>query len=182
MADRFPAKTLAVMKITDVYECKSKAGAGKQLLWMHFRDYAKNVWFYLTLRMKIHFHYLSFCRTKHWKDRSWMRNGRRGIWRRKYRWHSGYSFYLGSVVKRILDKSCSFICSSSNLPDSCISEILEGGYKCLIMERNSSQSYWLYYFLSCPSLPERTSPILLFWMISAGRLQGLETLWSSALL
>lgn len=33
MGDRFPAKALAVMKITEVYECKSGAGAGKQLLW-----------------------------------------------------------------------------------------------------------------------------------------------------
>ncbi|AKB36910.1 hypothetical protein MSSAC_2320 [Methanosarcina siciliae C2J] len=32
LGDRFPAKALAVMKITDVYECKSGAGAGKQLL------------------------------------------------------------------------------------------------------------------------------------------------------
>jgi len=32
MGDRFPAKALAIMKITEVYECKSGAGAGKQLL------------------------------------------------------------------------------------------------------------------------------------------------------
>jgi uncharacterized protein len=30
--DRFPAKALAIMKITEVYECKSGAGAGKHLL------------------------------------------------------------------------------------------------------------------------------------------------------
>ncbi|MCQ1537193.1 hypothetical protein FTO70_16230 [Methanosarcina sp. KYL-1] len=32
MGDRFPAKALAVMKITEVYECKSGAEAGKKLL------------------------------------------------------------------------------------------------------------------------------------------------------
>ncbi|AKB41123.1 hypothetical protein MSMAW_2132 [Methanosarcina mazei WWM610] len=32
MGDRFPAKALAVMKITEVYECKSGDAAGKQLL------------------------------------------------------------------------------------------------------------------------------------------------------
>ncbi|AKB62118.1 hypothetical protein MSMAT_2878 [Methanosarcina mazei TMA] len=32
LGDRFPAKALAVMKITEVYECKSGDGAGKQLL------------------------------------------------------------------------------------------------------------------------------------------------------
>jgi predicted pyridoxine 5'-phosphate oxidase superfamily flavin-nucleotide-binding protein len=30
--DKFSAKALAVMKITEVYECKSGDGAGKQLL------------------------------------------------------------------------------------------------------------------------------------------------------
>jgi uncharacterized protein len=30
--DRFPAKALAIMKITEVYECKSGSGAGKHLL------------------------------------------------------------------------------------------------------------------------------------------------------
>ena len=32
MGERFPAKALAIMKITEVYECKSGDGAGKQLL------------------------------------------------------------------------------------------------------------------------------------------------------
>jgi predicted pyridoxine 5'-phosphate oxidase superfamily flavin-nucleotide-binding protein len=32
MGDRFPAKALAIMKITEVYECKSGAEARKQLL------------------------------------------------------------------------------------------------------------------------------------------------------
>ncbi len=32
MGDRFPAKALAVMKITEVYQCKSGDEAGTQLL------------------------------------------------------------------------------------------------------------------------------------------------------
>jgi predicted pyridoxine 5'-phosphate oxidase superfamily flavin-nucleotide-binding protein len=32
MGDRFPAKALAIMKITDVYECKSGSEAGKKLI------------------------------------------------------------------------------------------------------------------------------------------------------
>jgi len=32
IGERFPAKALVIMKITDVYECKSGAEAGKKIL------------------------------------------------------------------------------------------------------------------------------------------------------